>query len=155
MAMTEIAFTKVALPYGWLGNMSPHPITFNGRLFKSSEAAFQCSRLPHDHPIIEKVMEAKSPFAAKLVAKSVAHDFIVKPCSQEDVDNMELCLRAKIEQHTNLRTELKNTGDATIIENCTARQYGANLFWGAANIAGKWTGENVLGNLWMMIRSEL
>jgi predicted NAD-dependent protein-ADP-ribosyltransferase YbiA (DUF1768 family) len=42
--MNEIAFTKVDLPFGWLGNMSDFPIRYEGVLFKNSEMLFQFLR---------------------------------------------------------------------------------------------------------------
>ena len=32
-----IAFTKVALPYGWLGNMAPFPLVYDGQKYLTSE----------------------------------------------------------------------------------------------------------------------
>jgi hypothetical protein len=32
--MNEIAFTKVDLPFGWLGNMANFPIRYEGVLFQ-------------------------------------------------------------------------------------------------------------------------
>lgn len=153
--MSEIAFTKVALPYGWLGNMSPHPVTLDGVAYKTAEAAFQASRFPPGHPAVAAIMAAKSPMAAKMVAKQFAGEVVVAPCSQTDVDNMERVLRAKLACHPDILVELLATGDATIIEDCTARQRGSGLFWGAARVNGRWQGSNVLGHLWMMLRAEL
>ena len=36
-----IAFTKVALPFGWLGNMAPYPVTYGGKAWRTTEALFQ------------------------------------------------------------------------------------------------------------------
>ena len=33
-----VTFTKVSLPYGWLGNMSPHGIVCHERFWKTAEA---------------------------------------------------------------------------------------------------------------------
>lgn len=33
----DVSFTKVALPYGWLSNMSPHPILYYGDLYPTAE----------------------------------------------------------------------------------------------------------------------
>lgn len=153
--MSEIAFTKVALPYGWLGNMSPHPVTLDGVAYRSAEAAFQCLRFPAGHPARAAIMAAKSPFAAKLVAKQFATEIAVEPCSQQDVDNMERVLRAKLADNPELAAELRATGTVLIVEDCTARQRGSGLFWGAARHGAGWRGANVLGHLWMMLRSEL
>lgn len=166
--MTIIAFTKVSMPYGWLGNMSPHPVRFGveygfpypatileGSSFRTAEAAFQVSRLPLDHPARETIMAAKSPFAAKLAVKPFRKDFVIEPCSEDDVYNMRLVLMAKLACNPELVRELRATGDATIVEDCTKRPGANGLFWGAASINGGWKGKNMLGLLWMDIRKEL
>lgn len=58
--MNVIGFTKVKLPYGWLGNMSPYPIEFGGKIYKTSEALFQALRF-NDEEIQEIIISEKSP----------------------------------------------------------------------------------------------
>ncbi len=38
--MSEIAFTKVDLPYGWLGNMSPHIVKYQNQWYRTAESLF-------------------------------------------------------------------------------------------------------------------
>lgn len=52
-----IAFTKVNLPYGWLSNMSPHPLDFGGT-WRTSEALFQSLRFS-DNDIKELIRAEK------------------------------------------------------------------------------------------------
>ena len=42
--MNEIWFTKVNLPYGWLGNMAPYPVLHDGCRWLTTEALFQAMR---------------------------------------------------------------------------------------------------------------
>jgi predicted NAD-dependent protein-ADP-ribosyltransferase YbiA (DUF1768 family) len=42
--MNEIWFTKVNLPYGWLGNMAPYPVLHDGCSWLTTEALFQAMR---------------------------------------------------------------------------------------------------------------
>ena len=42
--MAIISFSKVALPYGWLGNMAPYPIIYEGKRWRTIEALFQSLR---------------------------------------------------------------------------------------------------------------
>jgi hypothetical protein len=42
--MHTIAFTKVALSFGWLGNMAPYPIVYEAKLYRTTEALFQALR---------------------------------------------------------------------------------------------------------------
>jgi ribA/ribD-fused uncharacterized protein len=150
-----IAFTKVALPFGWLGNMSPYPITWDNREWRTTEALFQALRFS-DKSIQEKIREQKSPMAAKMVAKPFSCKRIIEVGSQQDIENMRLCLKLKLEQHPKLQEELCKTRDKLIVEDVSSRgARGTNLLWGAQLKDGEWVGKNVLGNLWMELREEV
>jgi N-glycosidase YbiA len=149
-----IAFTKVQLPFGWLGNMAPYPIRHAGQVWRTSEALFQALRF-NDPLIREEIQRQQSPMAAKFVAKRFKHSMVVTPRSQEDLVNMKLVLRLKLEQHPELQDKLLETRKAEIIEDCTRRLCGSSLFWGVALQDGQWVGENQLGKLWMKLRDEL
>ncbi len=152
--MEYITFTKVKLPYGWLGNMSPYPIEFGDKKWLTSEALFQALRF-NDNEIQELIRVEKSPMSAKMVMKKNKQFITVEPHSTKDVLNMKMCLKIKLKHHPHLVDELINTGDKIIIEDVTARgDKGGNLFWGAMLVNDKWVGENVLGKLWMEIRKE-
>lgn len=47
------------------------------------------------------------------------------------------------------------TGNAVIIEDCTKRNREAARIWGQVKVNGKWVGQNILGQLWMELRTEL
>lgn len=154
-----ISFTKVSLPYGWLGNMSPHPVEFAGKQWKTTEALFQALRF-NDEDIKEMIRGEKSPMTAKAVARDNDDKMSVLRMSEKDLDNMLLCLRLKLKYHPHLEKELLNTGKSIIIEDVTSRvkkdnKNDSNLFWGAAYIDGEWVGENNLGKLWMKLRDIL
>lgn len=153
-----IGFTKTKLPYGWLGNMSPYPLEFGGKQWRTSEALFQALRFK-DIAIQELIREEKSPMSAKFVMKANAEHITTEPHSEKDVNNMRMCLILKLEQHPLLIEELINTGNKTIIEDVTARgDKGGNCFWGAMLVEGEdgfhWVGKNTLGLLWMELREK-
>jgi predicted NAD-dependent protein-ADP-ribosyltransferase YbiA (DUF1768 family) len=75
-----IAFTKVKLPYGWLGNMSPFPIEHDGKTWRTTEALFQALRF-EDEEIRELIREQKSPMAAKMMAKKHRESMTIQPLS--------------------------------------------------------------------------
>ncbi|MHC2069773.1 NADAR family protein [Bremerella sp. T1] len=149
-----ILIRKVKDEYGWLGNMSPFPVLYEGKKYRTTEALFQALRFD-DEKIIESIREQKSPMAAKMIAKKHKDRMVVEPLSRDDLDNMRLVLRLKLLQHPKLRTFLLATGDQEIVEDCTKRPRGSGLFWGAANRDGEWVGENWLGRLWIKLRTEL
>lgn len=149
-----ILIRKVKEPHGWLGNMSPYPVQFEGKQYRTSEALFQALRFD-DVQIIESIRDQKSPMAAKMIAKKNRGHMVVKPMSDDDLDNMKMVLRLKIEQHPKLKADLTGTGNEAIVEDCTKRPRGSGLFWGAALKEDKWVGENWLGWLWMELRDSL
>jgi ribA/ribD-fused uncharacterized protein len=152
--MKAIGFTKVALPYGWLGNMSPHPVQFEGQEWRTAEALFQALRF-QDPEIKEEIRSQKSPMAAKFVAKKYRSQMQVEPISDQDLENMMMCVRLKLKSNPQLIGELKSTGDLLIYEDVSSRMRGNNLIWGASFQDGKLIGENQLGKIWMEIRSSL
>ena len=149
-----IAFTKVALPFGELGNMSPHRITHEGKRWKTAEALFQALRF-EDEEIREAIRTSPSPMTAKMIAKKHKAEMVVEPQSQQDLDNMRLVLRLKVDQNPEVKRILLATKDNEIIEDCTNRNRGSAKFWGAALVDGEWQGENWLGKLLMELRTQL
>ena len=150
-----ITFTKVKLPNGWLGNMSGHAVEYNGKTWRTAEALFQALRFDNDE-VREAIGAQHSPMGAKLIAKRHADKMTVVPMSAQDLANMELVLRLKLDQHPDLKDALLATGQETIIEDITNRPAGGrHAFWGMALVDGIWRGENTLGKLWMKLREEL
>jgi len=152
-----IAFTKVKLPYGWLGNMAPYPVKHGGKRWRTTEAQFQALRFdPARHrKIIEAIRANKSPMSAKMIAKRHKEQMVVVPRSRKDVANLEMVLRLKLRHHPELKQQLLDTGDETIIEDCSRRLGGSGMFWGAAWQDGQWVGKNMLGKAWMRLRERL
>lgn len=140
--------------HGWMGNMAHYQVNYQGKSFPTSEHLFQCLRF-NNPEIIEQIRTEPNPMKAKWIAKSKINEMSVVPLSLGDVKNMLLVLKLKIEQHPELKQLLKDTGDAVIIEDCTNRQGGTGLFWGAALVNDNWAGRNILGKLWMQIRKDI
>jgi len=166
--MSEIAFTKVDLPYGWLGNMSPHIVRYQDQWYKTAEALFQCMRYEGFPEVQQEIRDQKSPMSAKMAAKKYKK-LIAGRCSKEeeevkDLERMRECLLLKLKAHPDLKRRLLGTKDALIIEDCSRRKGGSGMFWGMAKIENElpdgtrstaWVGRNELGKLWMKIREEL
>jgi ribA/ribD-fused uncharacterized protein len=157
-----ITFNKSKDKNGWLGNMTGgFPIQWGGKEWRTAEALFQAFRFsghPDGPEIQEEIRLERSPMAAKFVAKKHTDKMVVEPTSSLDLQNMENVVRAKLEQHPQLKKELLATKDEVIIEDVTNRGLtGRNGFWGMAKnkITGEWEGENHLGKIIMKIRDEL
>ncbi len=81
---------------------------------------------------------------------------IITPTSEQDLENMRMVCRLKLEQHPELKELLKSTGDQLIVEDVTSRaKSGRNSFWGAYLHENQWVGNNSLGKIWMDLRKEL
>jgi predicted NAD-dependent protein-ADP-ribosyltransferase YbiA (DUF1768 family) len=89
-----ISFTKVVPPYGWLGNMSPYKVNYNGKEWLTVEALFQALRYD-DESIREIIRSQKSPMGAKMKAKSFKERMVVIPASEKDVENMKNVCKIK------------------------------------------------------------
>ncbi|MFA7420574.1 MAG: NADAR family protein [Melioribacteraceae bacterium] len=154
----EITITKVKEPSGWLSLMSPHPIQYEGKIFRTAEALFQWLRF-QNHPDVQKIIiEQKSPMGAKMKARlnrALLNRSEKWDESEADLPLMKKCMELKIQQHPSLRVKLIETGDAIIIEDCTTHDRESARFWGAVKVDSEWVGNNILGKLWMEIRKEL
>ncbi len=158
--MSEIAFTKVDLPYGWLGNMSPHIVKYQNQWYKTAEALFQCMRYEGFPEVQQEIRDQKSPMSAKMAAKKhkklIAGKSSKEDEERKDLERMRECLLLKLSAHPDLKRRLLGTKDEVIIEDCTKRKGGSGMFWGMAKMEdGKWVGRNELGKLWMAVREEL
>lgn len=144
-------------PYGWLGNMAPYPVSYQGIRYLTTEALFQSLRFSElEKEIPLRIQNESSPMKAKMISKENSDRWVVTPQSEGDLDNMRLCLRLKLGQNPELQAKLVDTGSRGIVEDCTRRQGGSGLFWGAAEQAdGSWTGLNWLGKLWSLERDRV
>jgi predicted NAD-dependent protein-ADP-ribosyltransferase YbiA (DUF1768 family) len=149
--MAVLSFTKVDLPYGWLGNMAAFPCHYEGTTWRTSEALFQSLRFS-DTTIREAIRAEKSPMGAKMKAKSFKEHIVVEPCSPADLDNMWLCIRLKFDQHPVLKDKLLRTGEHEIVEDIGSRNGTRHLFWGSKKVNGVWQGQNNMGKLLMELR---
>jgi len=157
-AADQILIRKVAEPGGWLSNMSPHPIVYEGLQWWHAEALFQALRLaPDDIEAREAVRAPRSPMMAKMIAKRFKERQVIEPLSDADVENMGMCLALKLDAFGNLRRQLIESGERLLVEDCSARGRRVNnLFWGAVRVPDAneplgyaWEGRNMLGRLWM------
>ena len=149
-----IEFSKVDLPYGWLGNMYGSPIKYKDKEWKTSEALFQALRF-EDEEIKELIRCEKSPMGAKMKAKGNKNKMVVEPMSEKDIENMKMVVKLKFDQNDVLKSKLKITGEHIIVENIGKRNGERHFFWGMKKINGEWEGNNMMGKILMELRKEL
>ena len=154
----SIWFKGVNEPNGWMGNMAPYPITYNGKVWLTVEALFQAMR--YNDPLIqEEIRQQKSPTAAKMIATRHRAYYTTFPMSPEDIRNMEACVLLKFQQHPKLARLLMATGNHLIYEDATGRNKPNDLFWGAhrdpKNPIMPINGQNMMGEILMKVRAIL
>lgn len=153
-------FNGVNEPNGWMGNMAPYPITYNGQVWRTSEALFQSMRF--NDPLIKGLIQAEeSPMAAKMIAKKTIYrkHRVIEPMSPQDIANMEACVLLKFQQHPKIARLLMATGSHHIYEDASNRRGVSALFWGAyrdpKNPIMPINGQNMMGEILMKVRGIL
>lgn len=146
-----ITFHKGTDEFGCLGNMTGgFPFVIKGVIWKSSEAFYQALRFPNHLDIQHDISQATNGFTAKLVAKA-NKDKTRKDWLDVRVTAMLLAMRHKWLCHVGVRNKIMHTM-APIVELSKKDD-----FWGAwpvDEISNEIVGRNVLGKLWMHIRSN-
>ncbi|NND65772.1 MAG: NADAR family protein [Gammaproteobacteria bacterium] len=128
-------------------NFSSFQVEWRGRLWPTSEHAFQAAKFFDTAPdVAEKIHQARSAHDAKKIAASNSEK---TPDNWGDIklDVMTEICRAKLEQHEYIQWKLKDSGDLEIVEDSPK-----DAFWGwGADRKGR----NELGKIWMRLRDEL
>ena len=147
-------FNGVKEPNGWMGNMAPYPITYNGQVWRTSESLFQSMRYDDDS-VKEIIRGEKSPMGAKMKAKKNRDQMVVVPMSELDVENMRKCVKMKFDAHPQLKRQLMNTKDSFIYEDIGNRNGERHKFWGAKKLSeSEGDGNNMMGKILMDLREE-
>lgn len=141
----SIYFKYTTDEYGCLSNFSPHPITIDGVVWKSTEAYYQAQKFLSE-AIREEIRAKPTPKAAKVWAYTYK-DCVRKDWQDMSLATMEKALRAKLEQNSDVKQKLLDSGTQSLYE-----QSSSDWFWGTG---ADGTGRNELGKLWMKLRSEL
>jgi N-glycosidase YbiA len=140
----EIRFYLKRDPYGCFSNFAPYQVEIDGRIWKTTEHYYHAQRFAGTE-YEEVIREIKTPFQAKEVAKSGVYPrrkdwFDVK------FDIMMKAIRAKFEQHNDLRDILVSTGNAILKEHTELDHYWAD--------GGDGSGKSRLGEALMIVRSS-
>ncbi|KIJ60140.1 hypothetical protein HYDPIDRAFT_32561 [Hydnomerulius pinastri MD-312] len=137
----KILFYEKGKPYYEFTNFSPHDVLYNGKKYPTSEHLFQSFK------IAERI---RTCGGKPMKAFDEAHKYqnAVRPdWAQVHVEKMEIALKLKFTQHSNLKKLLLDTGDAELVEDSPR-----DWFWG---IGADGTGSNELGKALMRLRHEL
>ena len=134
-------------PYGAFSNLYPRPIEFEGRIFPTSEHAYQAGKAQKP-AVREWILSAPTPALAAMAAHGLYVWDVVPDWAKIKFDRMRAVLRAKFDQHPDLKDLLMSTGNARLVEAGTVNN-AVNRLWG--EVDGK--GENMLGVMLMELRS--
>jgi len=128
-------------------NFSSFSVKWRGRLWQTSEHAYQASRFVGEKPkIAEQIFKARSADDAYRIARKNLRDDFGK-YRVRDIKNMEDIIRHKLRQNPYVMHKLMQTGKRLIIEDSPK-----DSFWGWGP---KRNGRNELGKIWMKLRKEI
>jgi ribA/ribD-fused uncharacterized protein len=128
-----------------LNNFSAHAIEFRGKLYPTSEHAYQAAKCT-DSQGQEAIRNARSPLQAKVLASETYRAAKDPSWGSKKVAVLEEILRAKLAQHPEAQEALRKSGHEYIVEDSPT-----DYFWGEG---ADGSGQNMLGKLWMKIRDE-
>ena len=129
-----------------LSNFSAFKLNWRGIVFDTAEHAYHWTRFPDGSPERQIIRESASAHDAFRFAQENKHQQL-SHWESVKVDVMRDILRAKAEQHEYVRRKLLETGERELIEDSWRDD-----FWGWGPSRG---GNNMLGKLWMEIRTAL
>lgn len=129
--------------YAFLSNFFPSPVMYEGRLWLTSEHAYQAAKtiIPDE---IEQIFNATTPGKAKRLGQSIT---ICDDWNDIRIDVMSEILEAKF-SIPELEEKLLSTGNIKLLE---GNAWG-DKFWGVDINTG--IGQNMLGTLLMQIRED-
>ena len=112
----EIRFYRAnEKPYGVLSNLYRREVEFEGRFYPTSEHAYQAGKASKP-AVRDWILSAPSPALAAMAAHGLYTWDIVPNWAQIKFDRMRAVLRAKFDQHADLRELLLSTGQARLVE---------------------------------------
>jgi ribA/ribD-fused uncharacterized protein len=129
-----------------LSNFSAFTLWRAGMRFHTSEAAYHYEKFPDATAVQRQIINAPSAHEAfKIAAEN-------KSLRRSDWDTVKVgimrdIIRAKADQHEYVRRKLLATGDRELVEDSWRDD-----FWGWGPNRD---GQNILGKLWMEVRTEL
>lgn len=128
--------------YRWMSNFHMCPIFYEGRMYTSSEAAYQSAKTLDDYT--RDMFTTLDPSQSKKKGRSFT---LRSDWERIKSDVMYNVLLDKFTRNLDLKEKLLATGDKYLEET----NYWKDTFYGVCDGEGK----NVLGKLLMKIRSEL
>lgn len=141
-----VRFYRAKGEFGYLSNLYPAVIFFEGRSFKTAEHAYQYGK-PKDPEVREWIVAAPTARLVAMTAHALLPYDVVPDWKFLKVNRMRRVLEAKFGQNAGLAAKLVQTGDAPLIEASKT-----DPFWGEGPTG---RGKNTLGMLLEQTRDNL
>lgn len=148
----HIYFYQSGKPYYEFTNFYPAQVTIDGKVWPTTEHYFQAQKFagyPHIQEMVRKLRTPREAF--NMTRDAQYNQYKVNQKQWDDslrFEAMTNAVRAKFNQHANLKNILIGTGDAILVEDAGAH----DAIWGAG---ADYRGQNHLGRILMHIRDEL
>ncbi|KAG0708143.1 DUF1768-domain-containing protein [Suillus ampliporus] len=144
----RILFYEKNEPFYEFTNFSPHDVVYGGKRYSTSEHLFQSFKFLDSQPAIAEHIRKCGDRPSAVFDEAHRHQkWVRSDWRQVNVEKMEVTLRLKFTQHTDLKSMLLGTGDAELVED-SPKDY----FWG---IGADGSGRNELGKALERLRDEL
>ncbi|HEY4477715.1 MAG TPA: NADAR family protein [Candidatus Paceibacterota bacterium] len=128
-------------------NFSSFAVEWKGRLWQTSEHAYQAAHFMETNPeIVEEIYNAKSAHDSKQIAKRNKDKFPIDWDSRKVSIMEDICFN-KLQQHPFIQKKLLETEAMEIVEDSPK-----DSFWGWGP---ERDGRNELGKVWMKLRDKL
>lgn len=144
----RILFYDKNEPYYEFTNFSSHDVVYAGKRYPTSEHLFQSFKFLDSQPAIAEHIRKCGDRPSAVFDEAHRHQkWVRSDWRQVNVEKMEVTLRLKFTQHSDLKALLLGTGSAELIED-SPKDY----FWG---IGADGSGRNELGKALERVRDEL
>ena len=141
----KINFYRTSGEYGCFSNFSEHPVKIYGRVWKTSEHAFQAQKFLDEKT---QIKIANCPTASLAAKEGRKRTNKLRPDWEKIKDRiMREVVLAKFSQHEAAKTTLLGTDAKVLVEHTKNDAY-----WGDG---GDGTGRNMLGRILMETRTKL
>jgi len=138
----DIRFYIANQPFGWMSNFALYSVEMDGQIWSTSEHYYQAQKTT-DFVLQEEIRQTPCPGDSKRLGAKLP----IRPDWNEVKDDvMRRVVKAKFEQHPDLKEMLLGTGDAVLIEHTENDRY-----WGDG---GNGKGKNMLGKILMEVREQ-
>ncbi|KAJ3888168.1 hypothetical protein GG344DRAFT_54217 [Lentinula edodes] len=144
----RIFFYHKHQPYFEFTNFSRHAVSYEGKMYPTSEHLFQAFKfIDHNPHLAEHIRICSDLPRVALIEAHRLHEKQRSDWREVNVEKMELTLYLKFTQHRQLREKLVSTGNAELVENSDT-----DSFWG---IGPDGRGRNELGKALERLRAYL